>query len=272
MPSGKKSKQARRAAVAAPPPVVSKGSGRRRQADPRILWIAAGVVGVIVVAIVLAVVFTGGSKSSAKDFPAVGTLDNALPGATEINTDLKGIPQKGMTLGDAQAPVTMVQYIDLQCPICREFEAVVTPELLKNYVRPGKVKIESRVLKFIGPDSEKARNAMLAAAQQNKAYNFALVLYANQGTENTGWVTDNMLGQIASSVPGMQIPQFFDDKSSSSVTSQGKVFDRQGDEDQVPGTPTIYVGKSGTKGKVVNLTNADDYQSVADAIDKALQQ
>jgi len=271
MPSGKKSKQARRAAVATPPPVVSKGSGRRRQADPKILWIAAGIVGVVVLAIVLAVVFTGGGGgSTAKDFPAVGTLDSALPGAAEIDADLKGIPQKGMTLGKADAPVTMVQYIDLQCPVCREFEAVVMPDVLKNYVRTGKVKIESRVLKFIGPDSEKARNGMLAAAQQNKASNFALVLYANQGTENTGWVTDHMLGQIASSVPGMRIPQFFDDKGNSSVTSQGKVFDQQGEADQVPGTPTIYVGKSGTKGKVVALANADDYQSVADAIDKAL--
>jgi protein-disulfide isomerase len=270
MPSGKKSKQARRAAVAAPPPVVSKGSGRRRQADPRILWIAAAIVGVIVIAIVLAVVFTGGGSSSAKDFPAVGTLDNALPGAAEINDDLKGIPQSGMTLGKSDAPVTMVQYIDLQCPICREFEAVVMPDVLKNYVRTGKVKIDTRVLKFIGPDSERARNGMLAAAQQNKASNFALVLYANQGTENTGWVTDHMLGQIASSVPGMRVPQFFDDKSNSSITSKGKIFDQQGDADKVPGTPTIFIGKSGTKGKVVTLANADDYQAVADAIDKAL--
>jgi protein-disulfide isomerase len=270
MPSGKKSKQARRVAAAAPPPVVSKGSGRRRQADPRVLWIGAGIVAVVVLAIVLAVVFTGGSKgASTSDFPPVGTLKDALPGAAEIDTELAGVPQSGMSLGKKDAPVTLTEYVDLQCPICREFEAAVMPDLIKNYVKPGKVRVETRVLKFIGPDSGKARNAMLAAAEQNKAYNFALLLYANQGTENTGWVTDNMLGQIASSVPGLRVPQFFADKGRSSVTGQGSTFDKQGETDRVPGTPTLFVGKTGTKGKVVNITSADDYQSLADAIDAA---
>ena len=49
------------------------------------------------------------------------------------------------------------------------------PNVIKKYVRTGKVRVDTRVLKFIGPDSEKARKAMLAAAKQNKAYNFALV-------------------------------------------------------------------------------------------------
>ena len=32
---------------------------------------------------------------------------------------------------------------------------------------------------------------MLAAAEQNKAFNFSQMLYYNQGTENTGWLTDD---------------------------------------------------------------------------------
>jgi protein-disulfide isomerase len=270
VPSGKKSKQARRtAAVAAPPPVVSKGSGRRRQADPRVLWIAAGVVAVVVIGIVLGVVFTGGnSNSAAKNLPVTGSLQNSLPGSADIAAQLKGIPQEGMTLGNPKAPVTMTQYIDLQCPICREFETATMPDVLKNYVRTGKLRIETRVLKFIGPDSLKARDAMLAAAKQNKAYNFALVLYANQGTENTGWLTDSMLAQIASSVPGLKVQQLWVDRKSSAVSDQGAKFDAQGTADQVPGTPTLFVGRTGTKGTVVNLANADDYKTLADAINQ----
>ena len=277
MPSGKKSKQARRAAASTPPPVVSKGSGRRRQADPRVLWIGAGVVALVAIAIVLAVVLTGGGdKSSApSDFPPVGTLTDALPGAAEIETELKGIPQKGLSLGKPDAPVTLVEYVDLQCPICREFEAVVMPDLLKNYVKPGKLRIETRVLKFIGDqdspnDSLRARDAMIAAGKQNKAYNFSMILYANQGQERTGWVTDTMIGQIASSIPGLRVPQLFDQRSASDVKSLGETFDQQASADKVPGTPTIFVGKTGAKGQLVNLQNADDYQSVADAIDAAL--
>src|SRR4051812_11625261 len=268
MPSGKKSKEARRSA-AAPPPVVSKGGVRRRQANPRVLWGVAGVVALVVVAIVLAVVLTGG-KDSASNAPAVGSLANALPGASEVNDDLKGIPQNGMTLGSAKAPVTMTEYIDLQCPICREFEAVVMPNVIKKYVRTGKVRVDTRVLKFIGPDSEKARKAMLATAKQNKAYNFALVLYANQGTENTGWLSDSFLNQIAASVPGLKVRQMRSDMSSSEVSSQGDEMDKQGDTDKVPGTPTICVGKTGSKGTVVALANADDEAGLTKAIESAL--
>jgi len=219
---------------------------------------------------VLAVVLTGGKSSADSNAPAVGSLANALPGASEVNDDLKGIPQSGMTLGSAKAPVTMTEYIDLQCPICREFESVVMPDVIKKYVRTGKVKVDTRVLKFIGPDSETARKAMLAAAKQNKAYNFALVLYANQGTENTGWLTDSFLNQIAASVPGLKVRQMRSEMGSSSVNSQGSQMDKQGDADKVPGTPTIYVGKSGTKGTVVALANADDEATLTKAIESAL--
>ena len=71
------------------------------------LWIAAGVVGVVVLAIVLAVVFTrGGSSTSASDLPVVGSLQDSLPGSADINTELKGVPQHGLTLGSPKAPVT----------------------------------------------------------------------------------------------------------------------------------------------------------------------
>jgi protein-disulfide isomerase len=269
MPSGKKSKAARRAA-AAPPPVVSKGGVRRRQADPRVLWGGAAVLALIVVAIVLAVVLTGGKSSSNTSAPTVGSLDNALPGAAEVNDELKGIPQDGMSLGSAKAPVTLTEYVDLQCPICREFESVVMPNIISKYVKTGKVRVETRVLKFIGDDSVKGRKAMLAAAKQNKAYNFALVLYANQGTENTGWLTDDFLTQIAGSVPGLRVREMLNEMNSSSVSAQGAEMDKQGDTDKVPGTPTIYVGKTGTKGSVVTLQSADDEAGLSAAIDDAL--
>ncbi len=269
MPSGKKSKQMRRVA-AAPPPVQSKGGPRRRQADPKVLAIVGGVVALAVIGIVLAVTLGGGSKSSASGYPAIGTLTNSLPGATDVNTLFKGIPQKGLTLGYPLAPVTMVEYIDLQCPFCQQFETQVMPDIIKRYVRTKKVKVEVRILDFIGPDSSRGRNAMIAMASQDRAFNFSELLYYNQGTENTGWLNDAMVGQAVSSIPGVRVPDALNLRSAGSVTKQAKAFDAAGAVDKVSGTPTLFAGKSGTKGKQIPITGPTDEQSVVTALDTAL--
>ena len=207
MASGKKSREARRAAAAKPPPVQSKGGARTRQASPKVLGGIAAVVGIVIVAVVLVVVLTGGKKSAVpKDVPAVGSVANGLPGSAEVEALYKGIPQKNLVLGSAFAPVTMVEYIDLQCPICQEFETTVMPDIIPKYVRTGKVKVDVRPWAFIGPDSFRGQAAMLAAGMQNKAFNYSSILYDNQGTENTGWLDDNMVVQAAASIPGLEGP------------------------------------------------------------------
>jgi protein-disulfide isomerase len=231
-----------------------------------------GVVVLAIIGIVLGVTLSGGGGGKgASDLPAVGTLTDALPGAAEVNNLFKGIPQKGMLLGSASAPVTMVEYIDLQCPFCQQFETQVMPNILQRYVRTNKLKVEVRILDFIGPDSGRGRDAMIAAAKQNKAFNFAELLYFNQGTENTGWLDDAMVGQAASSIPGLKVHELLSERSSGPVKSQAKSFDTQGTADKVSGTPTLFVGKSGTKGKLVNLATATDQQTLVTALDAALE-
>jgi protein-disulfide isomerase len=272
MASGKKSKQARRTAAAAPPPVRSKGSSAGRQANPKVLAIAGVIAAVVIVAVVLGVVLTrgGGSDSSLKGLPAVGSCTTGLPGCSDVTALFKGIPQTGTVLGSPTAPVTMVEYIDLQCPFCQEFETQVFPDILKKYVKTGKVKVEVRLLDFIGPDSSRGRKAMIAAAKQNKAFQFAELLYFNQKTENTGWLNDAMIGQAAASVPGLKVPQLLSDRNSGSTKSQASEFDKQQTADNVSGTPTLFVGKSGKKGKQVPLASSTDEASVVTALDDAL--
>lgn len=269
MPSGKKSKQMRRAA-SAPPPIQSKGGPRRvRQANPKVLAIVGGVVVLAAIGIGLALALGGGSKAS-NNYPAIGTLKDALPGASDVQTLFKGIPQNGLTLGNPKAPVTMVEYIDLQCPFCQQFETQVMPGIISKYVRTGKVKIEARILAFIGPDSSRGRKAMIAAGTQNRAFNFSEILYDNQQTENTGWLNDAMVGQAVSSIPGVRVHEILNLVSSGSVSTQAKAFDAQGAADKVSGTPTLFAGKSGTKGKQIPLRSPTDSQSVVTALDAAL--
>jgi protein-disulfide isomerase len=267
MPSGKKSKQARRLAASAPPPVQSKGSPRRRQANPRVLAAAGAVVVLVVLGIVLGFVFAGGSSSSGipQGTPTVGSVATGLPGAADVDKLFKGIPQKGLYLGSPFAPAQMVMYIDLQCPFCQNYETTVMPTVIKKYVRTGKVRVKVEPWAFIGPDSVRGQHAMLAAAKQNKAWNFAEILYLNQQTENTGWLDDGMVAQAAASIPGLNVVKLFDARNSGAVKSEASDVDASAQANNVTGTPTVFVGKAGTKPKVVgaNGTVPDLSQTVA---------
>ena len=261
MTSGKVSKRRRREARVPPPP------GARRQASPKVLIGAALAVALIVLAIVLGFVFTGGSSSSST--PARGSLAGGLPGAADAQRLFRGIPQHGNVLGSPKAPVTVVEYVDLQCPFCQEFETKAMPTLLSRYVRPGKVKIEARPIAFIGPDSERGRAGALAAAEQNRLFNYMQLLYLNQGTENTGWLNDDVIKSAAASIPGLDANRLQSDRGSDSVKSQMDTLDAQADKANVNSTPTIYVVHKGGKPRLVTLTAPGDPSALETAITTA---
>ena len=96
--------------------------------------------------------------------------------------------------------MTLVEYADLQCPFCAEWARNALPTLAWDYVRAGKLKIEFRGLAFVGEDSDKALRFALAAGDENKLWHAVELLYWNQGTENTGWVTDAKLDAVATAI------------------------------------------------------------------------
>ena len=267
MPSGKQSKRRRRAARTTPPPVQRKG--RQRRASRRVLLAAAGVIVLAAIGVTLGGAFSSGSSKA--DVPARGSLVNALPGAADVQRLLKGIPQRGNVLGSQSAPVTLVEYIDLQCPFCQQFETQAMATVIGKYVRTGKVKIEARPIAFIGPDSQSGRAAAIAAGEQNKLFNFTQILYLNQGGENSGWLSSQMITSAAASIPGLDVSRLLAGANSDAVKAQAGAFDKQAVADNVRATPTILVGKSTGVLRQVALKSPSDSQSVASAIDAALR-
>jgi protein-disulfide isomerase len=251
VPSGKKSREQRRAAAVRTPPPVRSTGGRGRQASPRALAIAGGIVAVVAVVIVLAVTLGGGKGGGLpKNHAAVGSLANGLPGAADVAAEFKGVPQRGTTLGSPFAPVTLTEYIDLQCPVCRDFETTVFPDLVRKYVRTGKVKVVVKPWAFISNDSYRGQNVMLAAAKQNKAFNFAALLYDNQGQEQSGWLTDQMIYNIAAGVPGLKIDPLFAERNSSTVKKEASQVAADALASKVNATPAIFVNKSSAAPKL----------------------
>ena len=270
MTSGKASRKAKQSPQ---PPKRTPTTAAKRQASPKVLMIGGATVAAIIVAIVLGVVLSGGSSSSLGDLPAVGSLDNTnLSGAREVEDLFKGIPQTGTTLGRESAPVTLTQFIDLQCPACRSFETTAFVDIVEKWVRPGKLRVETQAWAFIGPDSVRGQKAVIAAGNQGKAFNFAALLYGNQGVENAGWLDDDMVGRVAAAIPGMQVQRLLDERGSAAVEKAAQEVDARATADGVNSTPTLFVGKTGAKGTRVELTSLDDPAPVDAAIQKLLGQ
>jgi protein-disulfide isomerase len=290
MPSGKKARQQRQQAAAAartPPPVRSKGLGgaRTRQASPRALAIAGGVVLIIVIAVVLGVVLSGGGSGggggivSNSDLQGLGstgsaTSNVALPGAAEANNLFKGIPQHGLTLGNPKAKVEMDMFIDVQCPFCRDYETNNLPTVVQKYIKNGKVQLHLKPWAFIGgagSQSFSGRLGLIAASYQNKAFQYAKVLYDNQQTENTGWLNGQMMAAIAASVTGLNLSQWQTDTNGSAPKSITSQVDALASTDKVQGTPTVLVGQTG--GKLTSVADPSlepSLQQTEQALDAAL--
>jgi protein-disulfide isomerase len=281
MPSGKRAKQQRReAATRTPPPVRSKGGGARggRQASPRTLAIGGGALLVIVIAVVLAVVLGSGSSSGSNthgNLPAIGsaTWAGALDGAPQANALFKGIPQKGLVLGKPSAPVEMEMFIDVQCPICKSYEVDSLPTIVKKYIRTGKVQLHLQPWAFIGPQSKTGRLGVIAASFQNKAFEYAKVMYDNQpeNSENTGYLTDDWMGQIAASVNGLDVQKVLSEKNDSAAASIASKVDQLARTAKVSGTPTVLIGPfGGTLHDIMPPGYAPTLDITEKALDRAL--
>jgi protein-disulfide isomerase len=159
---------------------------RKRRVQYLILA-AFAAVAVIVALIVI-------SQSGGDD--GGGTPSN-ISGAAQVDADLRGIPQGGRTLGEADAPLTITEFGDPQCPACAFFAEQIAPQLIADEVKSGNAKIVFEPYLIIGPDSQPAMTAALAAGEQGRFWNYLQIFYANQGAENSGYVTDDFLTGIA---------------------------------------------------------------------------
>jgi protein-disulfide isomerase len=224
-----------RAGAAPPPRSTSTSTG---QAPSAKAWIALAVG----LAVALAVVLIVASRLGSDDNPEAVTPAGEIAAAGEVDALLRGIPQEGVALGDPDAPVTLVEFADLQCPFCAQFSREGFPALVQEYVRDGDLRIVFRPLTFIGDDSEKAARAALAAGEQDRLWHVVDLLYISQGGENSGWVTDDLLAALGPSVPGLDGERMLDDMDSAAVDDALADASADAQEEGVDRTPFFLLG------------------------------
>lgn len=152
---------------------AEKAAQEKKARINKIIFAAALMV-FLVVGLIVAFVVVGGDSSENDSKPA---------SSAEITKLLKGIPQNGTTIGDPNAPVTLVEYADLRCPFCAELSNNALRDVIDGLVRDGKLKIEFRPWAII-PNSDDFSRGMYAAANQDRAWNYIEEFYADQGEES----------------------------------------------------------------------------------------
>ena len=253
-PTKRELREQRRAARLAAEEAARKHAARRRGA-----WLLAATAGVAAIAVAAAVAL---SHNSSKP-PA--TSGGSVTSAASM---FAGIPEHNGVLGDPKAPLTVTEYLDLQCPICREASQSTLPALVRDYVRTGKVKLQARTLHFIGPDSTKAARVAAGAQRQGKLWPFLETFYANQGQENSGYVTDSFLRQVAQA-SGVDATAALGQADSAFATARLSQANSEASKLGIDSTPTLTVAKGDGAAKLLSA-NALDPSSVSAALDKEL--
>jgi protein-disulfide isomerase len=231
-----------------------------------------GIVAAVVVAIIVVILIaTGGSGGSKK---VASGSKQASETVAAVSATVGGIPQHGNVLGYPAAPVTLQYFGDLECPICREFSLGALPPIIQHWVRTGKVKIEYRSLQTAThePETFKLQQvAALAAGKQNLMWHYIELFYHEQGEENSGYVTESYLQNLAQQVPGLNLTKWGSDRNNPELSKQVSTDAQAASAEGFTGTPSFLIGKTGGTPKKLEYTSLTEPTSFNQAIEAALK-
>lgn len=172
------------------------------------------------------------------------------------------IPLDGMSMGNPDAKVQIVEWGDYQCPGCGIFARAVVPKLISQYVEPGKVQFAFHDFAFLGKESTRAAEAAACAADQQAYWPYHDTLYANQHGENLNAFSDDRLKALAQTL-GLDSAAFNACLDSGEKAATVEASNTAAREAGINSTPTMLING-------VKLDDWSNWESVAQAIDAAL--
>jgi len=232
-------------------------AGERRT---RLLQFGAGAIFLVIVAVVVLIVASSGGSSG-------GDATN-LKEVSQVDSLVGGSPQHEMVLGKPQAQVELMEYGDLQCPVCKAYSEEVLPQVIENKVDSGKAKISFNNFTIIGEQSAPAGAAALAAGAQGRGWNYLELFYRNQGEENSGYATDEFLEAVAKAAGVKDIAKWNEERKGAKFTNQVTETTEQAQTYGFTGTPSFAIKGPSTNGIELlgNMTSPEEFE---EAIEKA---
>jgi protein-disulfide isomerase len=108
---------------------------------------------------------------------------------------------------------------------------------------------------FLGPDSERGLQGVLAAGRQDKLWHAVDLLFRNQGAENSDWLTDRTVERVAASISGLDAEQMLADVAD--VEDEAQESQSTANEAGIDGTPSFQVGRTGGTLRRVPIRSLD---------------
>jgi protein-disulfide isomerase len=193
--------------------------------------IGAIVAAVVVVGVLVGISLVGGDDGS------VTSIENV----EQVQAEFEGVPSSGDTVGDPDAPITIVEYGDMACPVCKDASETSIPQVVDELVKTGEAKMVFRPIAFISRSSERGALGAEAAGMQDRMWEFITLIYANQGPETEqDWLTDDLMEEAVADL-GMDVEKWNADYAGDEVASLFFERQTQADADQVTGTPFFVV-------------------------------
>jgi protein-disulfide isomerase len=144
----------------------------------------------------------------------------------------------GFSMGDAKAPLVMVEYTDFQCPFCQQFHNTAFAQIKANYIDTGKIRFVSRDFPLDFHDNaRRAATAGRCAAEQGKYWEMRHVMIVNAEALKA----DN-LATYATTVK-MDVPKFKSCLESDKFKTQIDQDIAEGGVAGVQGTPSFVIGR-----------------------------
>lgn len=140
-------------------------------------------------------------------------------------------------LGDPNAPITMIEFSDYECPYCRKFWADTLPQIKEKYINTGKVKFIYRDFPLAAhKDAQKAAEATECAEKQGKFWEMHDKIFGNQSAMAVGDLKKYAADLV------LDTDSFNKCLDSGEYKDEVKKDFQDGTKVGISGTPTFFIG------------------------------
>ena len=198
---------------------------------------------------------TGGFGLFEDDSNGAATAEPEAPSRVQVDTDDDAV------LGDEDAPVTIIEFSDYECPFCARFWSQTLPSLKSNYIDTGKVNLVYRDLPLpFHANAQKAAEAAECAGDQDRYWDMHDAIFGNND--------DLSISAMKSHAVSMSLDTAEFNSCLDSGKYEGEVNSDLSDAGKygASGTPTFFIGNDDDGYvKVVGAQPYAVFQQVIDA-------